>query len=107
VIRSRLLSTLHNKPVRNLWLASGGAYLILGVAWLLAAILFVVFAIRTGSARNDEGGGCAVAIGSIVTMSVGGGIGLQIGPYPWFMLTALGLGLLFPGLMFAFWLRKR
>ena len=93
--------------MRNEWLASGGAYLILGVAWIVAAILFIVSALRMGAARGQEADGCVLAIGTFVTMAVGGGIGLQIAPYPWFVLTALGLGLLFPGLLVAYWARKR
>ncbi len=93
--------------MRNEWLASGGAYLILGVAWVVAAILFIVSALRMGAARGQEGDGCVLAIGTFVTMAVGGGIGLQIAPYPWFVLTALGLGLLFPGLLVTYWARKR
>ena len=89
------------------WLAGGGTYLILGLAWLLVGISFVAFSIRSGAARGEEGDGCAMAIGTLVTMSVGGGIGLRIAPYPWFILSALFLGLLCPGLLLAFWMRKR
>lgn len=90
----------------RVWLASGGAYWILGGAWLLGAVLFATFSIRAGAARGEEGDGCVLAIGTIVTMSVGAGIGLQVAPYPWFVLTALFLGLVFPlGLML--FLRRR
>lgn len=93
--------------MRNEWLASGGAYWILGAIWLLGSVLFVVFSLRAGAARNEHGDGCVLAMGTFMTMAVGGGIGLQIAPYPWFLLTAIGLGLLFPGLLTAYWLRKR
>lgn len=85
--------------MHNEWLASGGTYWILGVAWLFGAILFAVSAIRAGAARGEEGDGCALAIGTIVAMSAGGGVGLKIAPYPWFILVALALGLLFPCLL--------
>lgn len=92
--------------MRNEWLASGGAYWILGIAWLLGAILIVVFSLRAGAARGQEGDGCVLAIGSLVLLGVGGGIGLQIAPYPWFVLTALGLGFLLPGTLTLYWLRR-
>lgn len=92
--------------MRNEWLAGGGAYLILGVAWLVGTVAFVTYALRAGAARGREGDGCVLAIGTFVTLSVGGGIGLQIAPYPWFIVTCLGLGLLLPSLLTAFWLRR-
>lgn len=85
--------------MRNEWLASGGAYWILGGAWLLGAVLFVASSLRAGAARGQEADGCVLAIGTFVLMSVGGGIGLQIAPYPWFLVTAVGLGILFPSLL--------
>ena len=88
--------------MRNEWLASGGAFWILGAAWLLGTILFVAGSLRAGAARGQEGDGCVLAIGTFVTMAVGGGIGLQLAPYPWFILTAIGLGLLFPTLLTVF-----
>jgi hypothetical protein len=91
----------------NLWLASGGAFLILAVAWVAGAIGFVTFAMRSGVAKGQEADGCALAIGSVVTMSVGGGIGLQIAPFPWFILTASGLGLLFPAVLVGISFRRR
>jgi uncharacterized membrane protein len=93
--------------VDNLWLASGGAYLILGIAWLVGAIGFVSFAIRSGAVKGQEADGCALAIGSIVTMSVGGGIGLLLAPFPWFILTAIGLGLIFPSILVWISYRRR
>ncbi|RYG21230.1 hypothetical protein EON82_19195 [bacterium] len=91
----------------NLWLASGGAYLILGIAWVVGAIGFVVFALRSGVAKGQEADGCALAIGTVVTMSVGGGVGLQVAPFPWFILTAMGLGLLFPAILIWISFRRR
>ncbi len=85
--------------MRNEWLASGGAYWILGAAWILGAIGFVVGSLRYGNARGEEADGCALALGTFVTLSVGGGIGLRLAPYPWFLLTAIGLGLLFPSVL--------
>ena len=92
--------------MRNEWLASGGAYWILGVAWLLGTIGFVAGSLRRGSVRGEEADGCALALGTFVTLSVGGGIGLRIAPYPWFLLTAIGLGLLFPSLLVAATVRR-
>lgn len=91
----------------QLWLASGGAYLILGIAWVVGVICFAAFALRSGVVKGQEADGCALAIGSIVTMSVGGGIGLQLAPFPWFILTAMGLGLLFPALLVWISFRRR
>lgn len=85
----------------NEWLASGGAYWILGGAWLLGAVIFVSNALRGASAQGREADGCALALGCLVTMSVGGGIGLQLAPYPWYLVTALLLGLLFPAVLTA------
>ena len=93
--------------MRNEWLASGGAYWILGGAWLLGTLLFVATALRLGSQEGREADGCALAIGTFVTMCVGGGVGLQLVPYPWFILTAIGLGFLFPSLLMAVARRKR
>ena len=92
--------------MRDEWLASGGAYWILGVAWLLGAIGFVASSLRHGSARGEEADGCALALGTFVTMSVAGGIGLRLAPYPWFLLTAIGLGLLAPGALIALTRRR-
>ncbi len=89
------------------WLAGGGTYLILGVAWLCGVIGFVVYSLRIGIARGEEADGCALAMGTVVTMSVGGGIGLRLAPYPWFILVSLSLGILCPSLLVAFWHRKR
>lgn len=85
--------------MRNEWLASGGAYWIMGLAWLLGAVFFIVTSLRNGAAKGEEADGCILAIGTFVVMGVGGGIGLQIAPYPWFILTAIFLGLLFPSLL--------
>ena len=93
--------------MRNEWLASGGAYWILGGAWLLGTVLFVAASLRAGAQRGQEADGCVLAIGTFVTMSVGGGIGLQLAPYPWFILTAIGLGFLFPALLVAVSKRRR
>lgn len=90
-----------------MWLASGGAYWIVFGAWLLGAVFFITFSIRLGAARGEEGDGCVLAIGTLVTMSVGAGIGLQIAPYPWFVLTALFLGMACPLGLTLFWLRKK
>ena len=93
--------------MRDEWLASGGAYWILGGAWLLGTIGFVVGSIRVGAAKGEEADGCALALGTFVAMSVGGGIGLRLAPFPWFILTAIGLGLLFPGLLIFSTRRRR
>lgn len=93
--------------MRNEWLASGGTYLILGTAWLVAAVMFVVLSLRLGKERGQEADGCVLAIGTFVTLSVGGGIGLLLAPFPWTILSTLGLGLLFPGLLVAYWIRKK
>ena len=85
--------------MRNEWLASGGAYWVLGGAWLLGTILFVASSLRAGATRGQEADGCILAIGTFVTMSVGGGIGLQMAPYPWFLVTAILLGVLFPSVL--------
>lgn len=92
--------------MRNEWLASGGAYWILGIAWIVGTIAFVGASLRRGAVRGEEADGCALALGTFATLSVGGGIGLRIAPYPWFLLTALGLGLLFPGLLMAVTVRR-
>jgi len=42
-----------------------------------------------------------------VTMSVGGGIGLLLAPFPWFILTAIGLGLIFPAILVWISYRRR
>ncbi len=93
--------------MRNEWLASGGAYWILGGAWLLGTALFVFGSLRAGAARGEEADGCAMALGTFVTMSVGGGIGLRLAPFPWFILTSIGLGLLFPVLLIVSTRRRR
>ena len=85
--------------MRNEWLASGGAYWVLGLAWLLGTVFFVASSLRAGAAKGEEADGCVLAIGTFVVLCVGGGIGLQIAPYPWFILSALFLGLLFPSLL--------
>ena len=85
--------------MRNEWLAEGGAYWILGGAWLLGTLVFVVGSLRAGAAKGEEADGCALALGTFVAMSAGGGIGLRLAPYPWFVLTALFLGLLCPSLL--------
>lgn len=87
--------------MRNEWLASGGSYWILGGAWLLGTVFFVAASLRAGAAHGREADGCMLALGAFVTMTVGGGVGLQIAPYPWFLVTAIGLGLLFPALLTA------
>lgn len=89
------------------WLASGGAYWILGLTWLLGTVGFVVGSIRMGAARGEEGDGCALALGTFVAMTAGGGLGLRLAPFPWFILTAIGLGLLFPGLLILSTRRRR
>lgn len=85
--------------MRNEWLASGGAYWVLGGALLLGAVFFVASSLRAGAVKGEEADGCVLAIGTVVVMCVGGGIGLQIAPYPWFILSAIFLGLLFPSLL--------
>ena len=85
--------------MRNEWLASGGAYWILGGAWLLGNLFFIVSSLRHGAARGEEADGCILAIGAFVVLSVGGGIGLQVAPYPWSIVTAILLGLLFPSIL--------
>ena len=92
--------------MRNEWLASGGAYLILGVAWLVGSVGFVTASLRRGAALGEEADGCALALGTFVTLSVGGGIGLRLAPYPWFLITALGLGLLFPSVLMTITIRR-
>lgn len=89
------------------WLASGGAYWIIGAAWIVGTVAFVALSLRLGAERRQEADGCVLAIGTFVTMAVGGGIGLRVASYPWTVLAAIGLGLLFPGLLVAYWVRRR
>lgn len=93
--------------MQNLWLASGGTYLILGVSLLVGFIAFTVLSFKLGNARGQHADGCSLAIGNFVCMIVGGGIGLLIAPFPWFVLSSLGLGLLFPMVLTGFWVTRR
>lgn len=85
------------------WLATGGAYYIIGLAWLLGSLFFLFNGFRVGKISNSENDGCLLAFCGIVLTITGGGIGLALGlryaGYPTFVLTSLIGAILLPGIV--------
>ena len=85
------------------WLATGGAYWIIGAAWLLSAASFAIAGMLRAKATGNENDGCLLAICSVVLAFTGGGIGLYGGltwsGYPTFILTSLIGTILLPGVV--------
>src|SRR5580658_2656103 len=73
------------------WLASGGAYWVLGVGWVTSAVFFGYFALRAGRLAGSHNDGCLLSICAVIMTFAGGGIGLYAGllltRYPTFVLT--------------------
>lgn len=81
----------------NGFLSTGGAYFLLGFSWLSSAVGFYIYAQKLGRAANSETDGCFLGFGCILSAIVGGGLGLLLGKYPYFVITsALGC-MLAPG----------
>ena len=84
------------------WLATGGAYWVIGLGWFLSAAFFAFLAIRSANRVGSENDGCLFAICSMVLALTGGGVGLYVGlaltRYPAFIATSLLGAVILPGI---------
>jgi hypothetical protein len=75
------------------WLASGGAYWIIGIGWVANAMFFAYLAMRSGRLAGSPNDGCLLGICGVIMAFAGGGVGLYAGllltRYPTFVLTSL------------------
>jgi hypothetical protein len=92
---------MNPKDVSNLWLSSGGAYLIIGISWLVRAIFFSSIARNVGRQKNSSNDGCLLTISTTVFVLIGGAIGLLVFNkyFPWFIFTSILGSLLAPWLV--------
>jgi len=88
------------------WLATGGAYYVIGAVWTLTAAFFCWTAFRIGRAVHSENDGCLLAICNILLTLFGGGIGLVIAPYPTYLLTSLLGAITFPSVASLFFMSR-
>jgi len=84
------------------WMASGGAYTLLILQTVIAAIVGIGVALWIGRKSQAEGDGCLLAIANLILALVGAGIGYFSTPYPHFVLTALIGSLALPAIATAF-----
>lgn len=80
------------------WLATGGAYWVIGGSWLFIAVGMYVLGDRIGRAARAENDGCLIGIMNILLTLFGGGVGLYFFKYPTFVVTSFFGALLFPTL---------
>jgi hypothetical protein len=82
------------------WLATGGAYWLIALSWLLSAAFFSVVGMRAARAARSENDGCLMVICCTLLAFTGGGVGLYLGlfftKYPTFVLTSVLGAVLFP-----------
>lgn len=92
---------MNSKDVSNLWLSSGGAYLIIWVSWVVIAIFFASVARNIGRQKNSNNDGCLLTISTTVFVLIGGAIGLLLFNkfFPWFIFTSILGAILAPWLV--------
>ena len=80
------------------WLASGGAYWVIGGSWVVIAGFYYYIAERVGRATRTENDGCILGIMNIMLTIFGGGTGLLIfrDQYPAFIIASMFGALIFP-----------
>ncbi len=71
----------------NVWLASGGAYLILGLEFLGCASFYIALGFRMGRSMDSFGDGCLFAICNLLLTASGMALGYWLAPYPYFLGT--------------------
>ncbi len=79
------------------FLSPGSAFFILGFSWLASAIGFYMYAQKLGRAAESETDGCFLGFACILSAIVGGGVGLLLGRYPYFVITSALGSMLAPG----------
>lgn len=93
-------------PPATDWIASGGAYWIIGGAWLATAVFFYIIAQKVGKVTRSESDGCLLGICNIVLSLLGGGAGYFLAPYPLFLLTSVAGAVTLPTLATLFFLSR-
>ncbi len=80
------------------WLARGGAYVVIGIGWVLIAGGAYYLAHYLGKLHNSPNDGCLLGIGNVLLTFFGGGIGLLIGKFPYYLVSSIVLAALLPTL---------
>lgn len=90
------------------WLSAGGAYFLLALIWVGAAVGFGVAGIKAGDRVGSPNDGCLLAIGNVVLALLGGGLGflLMMRFFPYFLLSSLVGAVTLPSLGTLYFLRK-
>lgn len=76
------------RTMGNVWLASGGAYLILALEFLGCAGFYIALGFRMGKSIQSDGDGCLYAMCNLFMTAAGLGIGYWLAPYPYYLLSA-------------------
>lgn len=88
------------------WLASGGAYGVLGLIWAGAAIAWANHAGRLGRRYDSPNDGCLLGFACVVLALLGGAVGLLSLPFPWFLVGSATGAIALPALASAVFARR-
>ena len=92
------------------WIATGGAYWIIGFAWVLSAAFYYFVAEYVGRMTRTENDGCLLGIMNILLTLGGGGAGLLAfrTQFPLFVATSVLGAITLPamGTLFVVWRMK-
>jgi hypothetical protein len=90
------------------WLAEGGTFYVIGLAWAVSAAFFAYVGYLLGRAYGGDSDGCLLLISNVILTLCGGGIGLvlMLRQYPVFVFTSIAGAVIFPAIGTWIFLRK-